>query len=149
MRPEFLRSQFLRVVFRGTLKLAMVKTRYPPKAGAPKRPPRPPKRRQGRLHAQIQNPPRARPQRYMRLFLEQEGLCFYCRTPMQLPNPMNLRAPLPPDRVTIEHLFAGSDDPRLRKYVVAACHACNQERGSNFHWREFMLAKIMQYWAPH
>lgn len=84
----------------------------------------------------------------MRLFLEQEGLCFYCRTPMQLPDPLNLRGKLPPDRVTIEHLFAGSDDPRMRKYIVAACHACNQERGSDFHWREFMISKILQLWAP-
>lgn len=122
----------------------MTKTRYPPKAGAP--------RRSARSRAQPkprpQKPSRPRPQRYMRLFLEQEGLCFYCRRPMQLPDDANMRAPLPPDRVTIEHLYAATDDRRVRKYIVAACHACNQERGSNFHWREFMLAKITQHWAP-
>ncbi len=125
----------------------MVKSRYPPQAGAPRRPPRCKKPRTGGRGTQIQNR-HARPQRYMRLFLEQEGLCFYCRTPMQLPNPLNLREPLPPDRVTVEHLFAGNDDPRMRKYVVAACHACNQERGSDFHWRDFLIAKIAQYWSP-
>lgn len=84
----------------------------------------------------------------MRLFLEQEGLCFYCRQSMQLPDDSNLYPPLPPDRVTIEHLFAATDDPRTRKYIVAACHACNQERGSNSHWRDFMIAKINQHWTP-
>ena len=122
----------------------MAKTRYPPQAGAPHRPPRKPKAHKPRP----QNPPRARPQRYMKLFREQEGLCFYCRQPMRLPDPTNLRDPLPPDRVTIEHLFAATDDRRARKFIVAACHACNQERGSNYHWRDFMLAKIERYWMP-
>ncbi len=96
----------------------------------------------------MQGSPRPRPNRYMRLYLEQEGLCFYCRQPMQLPDNSNLRSPLPPNRVTIEHLFAATDDPRTRKYIVAACHACNHERGSDSHWRDFMMAKIVLHWAP-
>ncbi len=121
----------------------MLKTIFPPRAGA---------RKKGRAKKPAtprpQNPPKPRPQRYMRLYLEQEGLCFYCRQPMDLPNPDNVRAPLPPNRVTLEHLFAASSDRRTRKFVVAACHACNQERGSNYHWRDFMIRKIEHYWRP-
>lgn len=122
----------------------MLKTIYPPQAGARKRPPRaarPPRKPRN-------NPPRPRPHRYLRLYLEQEGLCFYCRQPMEMPHEGNLVSPLPANRVTREHLFAGSDDPRLKKFVVAACHACNQERGSDYHWRDFMIAKIEKLWAP-
>jgi hypothetical protein len=128
----------------------MTERRYLPMAGAPRRAaPVCGKKRPGKKPPQLRNAPRPRPQRYMRLFLEQEGLCFYCRQPMQLPDPDNMRSPLPPDRVTVEHLFAATDDRRARKYVVAACHACNQERGSDSHWRDFMIAKITRYWAPH
>ncbi|MCB1506635.1 MAG: hypothetical protein KDJ47_16805 [Hyphomicrobiaceae bacterium] len=122
----------------------MQKTIYPPRAGARKRPPRVHKKRL----KPIQSAAQPKPHRYLRLYLEQEGLCFYCRQPMELPNDGNFAGRLPGNRITKEHLFAATSDRRYRKYVVAACHSCNQERGSDYHWREFMIRKIEQYWTP-
>lgn len=103
----------------------------------------PPKRTAGRQSGA------RRLRRYTRLFLEQEGLCFYCRQPMELPHPGNSGPPLPPNRITSEHLFPGDKTKRQRRQcVVAACHACNQERGSSYHWRDFLIRKIEHYWAP-
>lgn len=122
----------------------MLKTIFPPQAGARKRTPQRTKPTRNRF----QNVPRPHPHRYLRLYLDQEGLCFYCRQPMELPHSGNINSPLPPNRITKEHLFAATDDRRSRKFIVAACHACNQERGSDYHWRDFMIAKIEQYWKP-
>lgn len=120
----------------------MIRTRYPPQAGAPRRKPRTwPQKRRCR-------PPKPRPQRYMQLYLEQEGLCFYCRQPMQLPDAGNMSPPLPDDRVTFEHLFPSMDERHTKAFMVAACHKCNQERGSSHHWRDFMIAKIATHWRP-
>ncbi|MCC0010907.1 MAG: hypothetical protein H6875_10715 [Hyphomicrobiaceae bacterium] len=84
----------------------------------------------------------------MRLYLEQEGMCFYCGQLMELPNDSNITCPLPARRVTIEHLFPTKDARHTKTFTVAACHACNQERGSDFHWREFLIRKIVMHWAP-
>ena len=94
--------------------------------------------------------------RYRFHFEHQEGLCFYCRQPMALPDPMHAHgAPLPPDRVTKEHLITRAearrklDGPRsLHRPTVAACHACNQQRGGSMRWQTFLAQKIAQQWRP-
>lgn len=116
-------------------------------AKAPSRRPREPEPE--RLASAGRQTAARRLRRYIRMFEEQEGLCFYCRQPMELPHAGNSTSPLPPNRITSEHLFPGNHRQRRQsKYVVAACHACNQERGSHYHWRDFMIRKIEQYWAP-
>lgn len=120
----------------------MSKTRYPPKAGAPRPKPRTPTRRRK------PRPAKPRPERYLQLYLEQDGLCFYCRQPMALPSADNLTPPLPANRVTFEHLFCSMDERHTKAFTVAACHKCNQERGSAYHWRDFLMAKIARHWAP-
>ena len=132
-------SDEMSVAYKGN---GMPKTRYPPQAGAPRPKPRPKKLKN------IERVPRPRPQRYMRLFLEQEGLCFYCRQPMQLPDNGNITPPLPDDRITFEHLFCANDERHTRSFIVAACHKCNQERGSTHHWRDFLISKIESHWSP-
>lgn len=121
----------------------MLKIIYPPQVSDRRKPRRPRKPRTKRP----QNPPRPRPQRYMKLYLEQEGLCFYCRQPMELPHEGNITPPLPAERITIEHLYPASDMRHRKDFVVAACHACNQERGSAFHWRDFLIQKIQHHWS--
>lgn len=102
----------------------------------------------------------------------QEGLCFYCRQPMALPDPThNHAAPLPPDRVTVEHLITIPERRRMRRAIreqfadvphldrpytfrnsreniVAACNACNNERGGSIPWQEFLARKLIQRWRP-
>jgi len=85
---------------------------------------------------------------YIRLFKEQNGQCFYCQQLMLLPDPEHGRNPLPPNRITREHLIprthGGTDDP---DNVVGACSSCNQERGSETPWIEFLALKLQQAWA--
>ena len=35
-----------------------------------------------------------------------------------------------------------------RDNIVAACHACNNERGGRIGWRTFLARKIVQHWSP-
>jgi 5-methylcytosine-specific restriction endonuclease McrA len=85
---------------------------------------------------------------YHRLFHEQHGQCFYCQQLMLLPDPEQTQRPLPPARITIEHLIprthGGTDDPHN---VVGACSRCNNERGSDIPWIEFLALKLQQAWA--
>lgn len=94
--------------------------------------------------------------RYRFHYEQQEGLCFYCRQPMALPDPTRYENPLPPNRVTVEHLVTmtearrSSPDHRRHAYrpMVAACHACNKERGSKTSWQDFLTRKIVRLWKP-
>jgi hypothetical protein len=57
------------------------------------------------------------------LFERQGGRCFYCDQPMRMGTAKAGR-PCPPDMLTIDHIILGKPRP-----VVAACFACNSERG--------------------
>lgn len=81
--------------------------------------------------------PRARKLRY-KLYCAQQGLCHWCRKPMQWVDTefWSLRS-IPPDMCTLDHL-----DPRWHpqrgtrasgRRIVAACWACNNERDKQLH----------------
>jgi hypothetical protein len=57
------------------------------------------------------------------LFERQGGRCFYCDVPMRFVTQKHGR-PTPPDMLTVDHIIIGKPRP-----VVAACFACNSERG--------------------
>ena len=72
----------------------------------------------------------------MRLFLEQKGLCYYCKCEMNLKEykdekPKN-------NDVTIEHLNPKKSPLRLtpnhnkERRLVAACYSCNHKKGKKY-----------------
>jgi hypothetical protein len=74
-----------------------------------------------------------------KLFKEQDGKCFYCQKQMILYNGHSSKLALDKrkDICTLEHLFPRNDPRRYNfstgfkgKRVVAACHACNSDRGN-------------------
>lgn len=80
------------------------------------------------------------PIRRRRLYLEQDGLCFYCLRPMgffKLGNDPN------GSRVTIDHLTPLSLGGRYG-YLneVAACHRCNNRRGTMCWLTFYCVAEI-------
>jgi 5-methylcytosine-specific restriction endonuclease McrA len=87
-------------------------------------------------------------QTYLRLYLLQDGHCFYCQQPMLLPSPPHHKCPLPPQRITLEHLVprahGGTHHP---DNIVGACCRCNHERGSDIPWTDFLALKLQQAWA--
>lgn len=77
---------------------------------------------------------RCLPARRCRLYLEQDGICFYCQRPMSFYKPA--RDPFG-RRVTVDHLTPRSKGGRYGyDNEVAACHRCNNRRGTMC-WREF------------
>lgn len=106
--------------------------------------------------------------RYRAVYELQEGRCFYCGQTMTLPDAEAGNRPLARDRVTIEHLVTIPNRRRLKRLsrlyphildqplpqlntrdnIVAACHACNNERGGRIGWRTFLARKIVQHWSP-
>lgn len=75
------------------------------------------------------NPERRRALRQQK-FVEQAGLCFYCRVPMQIIQ--GDPKPTPADAATIEHKIPMWKRPDLRRdptNIVLACAACNAEKG--------------------
>ena len=75
--------------------------------------------------------------RRWRLYLLQDGICFYCKQPMTL----HPGSPSIPTRVTVDHLVPLSQGGR-RGYTneVAACHGCNSKRGTR-DWIAFYTEK--------
>lgn len=68
------------------------------------------------------------PQRRARMYLEQDGLCFYCEQPMTF---RRLRDDPYGTRITTDHLVPLSLGGRhIRLNEVAACYACNHRRGT-------------------
>lgn len=65
--------------------------------------------------------------RRWRLYLEQDGLCFYCREPMTFHRACRDATS---KRITTDHLIPLSKGGRYRYgNEVAACFACNNARG--------------------
>lgn len=87
---------------------------------------------------------------YVYLCRQQDGRCFYCQQLMLLPIPTapKPKNPLPPDRITREHLLprahGGTEHPHN---IVGACARCNHQRGSDIPWIEFLALKVQQAWA--
>jgi len=64
-----------------------------------------------------------------RLYLEQDGICFYCRRPMTFHK--RHRDDPSGQRVTLEHLTPLSQGGRYGLHnEVAACALCNNRRGT-------------------
>lgn len=65
----------------------------------------------------------------IRLYEQQEGLCFYCKSPMAL-EPRPADGKVASNLATIEHLTPRSRGGTLRdSNTVAACYQCNNDRG--------------------
>lgn len=75
-----------------------------------------------------------RAKKRVRLFAEQNGLCYYCRCKMVLNNATH-GGKFPDNMATFEHLRDRLDPRRRRpnpsgeQRIVLACSRCNQERG--------------------
>ncbi|WP_409562204.1 HNH endonuclease [Hyphomicrobium sp. B1] len=81
------------------------------------------------------------PVRRAKLFLEQDGRCFYCTVPM-LPPPFT--RPRRRREVTLEHLIPHCEGGRRGFFnEVAACNACNGERGT-MPWLLFFCLKEIE-----
>lgn len=75
------------------------------------------------------------PKRRTRLWLEQDGICFYCERPMTLHS--RHREDPAGRRVTLEHLIPLSQGGEYGFHnEVAACSRCNNRRGAMC-WRAF------------
>jgi len=76
--------------------------------------------------------------RHWRLYISQDGLCFYCQQPMTLHHGRYRHAL---KRVTVDHLVPLSMGGRYGyANEVAACYSCNHERG-NRDWKVFFIEK--------
>lgn len=70
------------------------------------------------------------------LFIEQKGLCYWCKVEMTptLPTRGADDPPYPPTMCTLDHVYSRLDPRRFRRRRpgearrVAACIECNQER---------------------
>lgn len=79
--------------------------------------------------------------RRLRLYLEQDGLCFYCHAVMTFHS--QVRDP-GGRRITTDHLVPLSKGGRYRySNEVAACYACNNTRG-DADWWTFYQAKATE-----
>ncbi len=78
----------------------------------------------------------------VRLFKEQRGLCYYCAKPMLLARGAEPGQCNPKRLVTLDHIIPRSMGGPLSPSTnaVAACLACNGERGTK-DARLFMLEK--------
>lgn len=80
-------------------------------------------------------PKRTNAQRRKRLFLYQDGLCYWCRELMVMVDWQfytQMKREPPPNACTLEHLDSKLCDARGnngRYRVVGACRRCNHERG--------------------
>lgn len=77
-----------------------------------------------------------------RLWNAQQGLCFYCEQPMQLPKGANKKGVrFPDDGATIEHLERLADGgPNIFWNKRLACASCNHER-QEVPWQDWKLQR--------
>lgn len=74
--------------------------------------------------------------RRAKLFIQQGGLCFWCKVQMVEYPPKRKRKAMPLDMCTIDHLRDRFDpnrrecNPRGEQRLVAACWECNNRRGA-------------------
>ncbi|WP_046847820.1 HNH endonuclease [Hyphomicrobium sp. GJ21] len=85
------------------------------------------------------------PIRRASLFHEQDGLCFYCTSPMLVTR----HRPRHPREVTLEHLISFAEGGRRGfPNEVAACNACNNRRGTTPWLLFFCLMEIERAETP-
>lgn len=79
------------------------------------------------------------------LFEKQGGKCCYCDRPMVImPRGRNMNRL---DAATLEHLRTGRRKGWTRRgEMAAACHECNQMRGSAMDWLTFKSYRLGEFW---